>query len=146
MKRTLLLFFALTSFVFHAFAQSQEDLKIDTIDLTKPVDITKPPDTLHKVFTVIESEAIFPGGIREFYKYLTGNINIPSTLYIKGRVLISFVVDLDGHITEAKIVKGVVTEGMRKEIVRVFSESPKWQPAIQNSKPVRIQYSIPINF
>lgn len=139
MKKALF-FFVFTLLVFCVKAQTTNAQKLDTIDKIKPV------DTANLVYTAVESEAEFPGGRREFFKYLGQNINVPSDQFVKGQVVVSFVIDLDGKVIETNIVKGVVTDGMRKEIIRVFNSSPKWKPAIQNSKPVRIQYSIPLNF
>jgi len=139
MKRLLFCCLLLSS-LFTAKAQTRSHLKTDTIDITHPVDSSK------QVYTLVESDPSFPGGIQEFYKYLSKNINIPFTEYVKGKVFVSFVIGADGHVIEPTIIKGIVTDSMKKEILRVLTESPAWTPGIQNSKPVRIQYTMPINF
>jgi protein TonB len=141
MKQAVLLLFILVSFGSIASAQSHEDFKVDTIDLT-----TQSSGSTQKIFTAVQSNPAFPGGEQEFYKYLGQNIHVPAYLYIHGDVLMLFCIDTDGRVIDPKILKGIVTEGMKKEIIRVFNESPKWQPAIQNSKPVKTYITVPIKF
>ena len=64
---------------------------------------------------------------------------------IHGRVIVSFVVEKDGRVTEVRVVKGLSSD-VDKEAVRVVSASPKWHPGIQNGKPVRVAYTLPIQF
>lgn len=73
------------------------------------------------------------------------NLKISPSEFVKGVVFVRFVVDVDGHITNATIAKGRVTEGMKNKTLRIFNDSPVWKPAIQNEKPVRVMYTIPLN-
>ena len=94
-----------------------------------------------------EMEPRFPGGIDAFYNYVITNIKkIPFSQYVKGKIIVRFVIDSDGHVIKPEILDGAITDVMKKELLRLFSESPTWQPGIQNSKAVRVQYTIPINF
>ncbi|MFB9844637.1 energy transducer TonB [Mucilaginibacter ginsenosidivorans] len=144
MKKTLFLFLFTIVTVIGAKAQTADDAKVDTIDI--PSEMPRQIDTKVMVFTAVESEPKFPGGMQEFYKYLGNSINVPASLFVKGRVQVSFVVETDGQVVETKIIKGIVTQKMKQEILRVFNASPKWKPAIQNGRPVRVQYSIPLSF
>jgi len=93
-----------------------------------------------------EFEPEYPGGIQEFYKYLSKNIKIPPSKYIKGKVFVKFVVDSDGHIVKPEVIYGQVTDKMTEEINRVLLASPIWKPGIQNNRAVRVQYTMPLNF
>ncbi|WP_426667248.1 energy transducer TonB [Mucilaginibacter sp. McL0603] len=138
MKKTLLITFLSLSFLV-VNAQNHSRQKIDTIDITQIVDSS----TL--VYTAIESPAEYPGGPVEFLNYIIKNLKIPPVEFVRGVVLVRFAIGVDGHLIEPTIIKGIVTEGMKNKILLVFNESPVWKPAIQNRKPVRIKYTIPLN-
>ena len=80
--------------------------------------------------------------------YLHDNIKYPESCRrdsIQGRVIISFVVEKDGSINSAEIVKGV-HEQLDAEALRVIDAMPKWKPGKQRGKTVRVKYAIPVNF
>ena len=102
----------------------------------------------NKVFTSVEQVPEFPGGLNEFYKFLSSNIRYPSESRekgIQGRVIISFIVEKDGELTNFKIAKSVKND-IDDEALRVLKMSPKWRPGFQNGLPVRVAYSVPIAF
>ncbi|AYL98680.1 M56 family metallopeptidase [Mucilaginibacter celer] len=106
-----------------------------------------PADTT-EVFTAVENVPEFPGGIEAFGKFLGSNIRYPATAReqkIQGRVIITFIVEKNGALSNEKIVRGI-TDDLNNEALRVIALSPKWKPGIQNGRPVRVQYSVPINF
>lgn len=138
MKKILITIIAILSFSISK-AQINNAQKIDTIDITSKTDSSQ------HVFTAIQSAAEYPGGPQEFLNYIIRNLKISPSEFVKGVVFVRFVVDVDGHITNATIAKGRVTEGMKNKILRIFNDSPVWKPAIQNEKPVRIMYTIPLN-
>jgi len=101
-----------------------------------------------KIFTAVEAEPSFPGGIEMFYRFLQYNIRYPAKAFedkIQGKVFISFVVEKDGSLTDIKVLRGI-GGGCDEEAVRVMKTSPKWRPGIQNGRPVRVQYTMPISF
>lgn len=101
-----------------------------------------------KIFTAVEHIPEFPGGVNAFYQFLGDNIRYPAEsrkAASQGRVLISFVVEKDGSLTNIHTVHGV-DSSIDREAVRVIRLSPKWSPAIQNGLPVRVAYSVPIAF
>jgi TonB family protein len=105
-------------------------------------------DTVKRIFTSVEVEPTFPGGIEEFYRYLQANVKYPPDAKknrLEGKVFISFVVERDGSLTNSAILRGVSPD-IDAEALRVVNNSPKWKPGIQNGRPVRVQYSIPLNF
>lgn len=64
---------------------------------------------------------------------------------IQGKVYIQFVIERDGSITDVKVLRGV-DASLDKEAVRVVKAMPKWKPGKQRGKPVRVSYTLPINF
>ncbi|MDB5131140.1 MAG: hypothetical protein JWR02_889 [Mucilaginibacter sp.] len=99
-------------------------------------------------FKPLQGVPNFPGGVEEFGRFLAYNIRYPVVARennIQGRIIISFVVEIDGSLTEMKIVKGI-GGGCDEEALRVMRSSPKWMPAIQDGKAVRMPYSVPIAF
>jgi len=90
----------------------------------------------------------FQGGMEKFYKYLAANCKYPAEAVknnVQGKVLLSFIVEKDGTISEVKVVDGLGS-GTDEEAVRLLENSPKWKPATSGNKPVRVQYDLPINF
>lgn len=90
----------------------------------------------------------FPGGTSALMKYLSGNIKYPTVsqeIGSQGRVIVQFVVDKDGTITDPVVVRGVDSY-LDKEALRVISTMPKWKPGIQNGKKVRVKYTVPVAF
>lgn len=100
------------------------------------------------VYTSVEKSAEYPGGIESFYSYLGQNIHYPEYARqknITGRVIITFVVERNGSVTNIRVLRGI-GYGCDEEAVRVLKESPKWAPGVQKGRVVRQQYTIPINF
>ena len=107
-----------------------------------------PSDTTNKVFTAVEVEPVPQGGMDAFYSYLGKNIRYPSLdkkFGIQGRVVAQFVVEKDGSLTDIKIIR-TPSNTLANETIRVLKLSPNWTPGLQNDSPVRVQYTIPLNF
>ena len=105
-------------------------------------------DVDEQVFTVVEQSPEFPGGMEAMYQYLSSNIQYPDeakTKKITGRVLVSFVVEKNGSISDVTVVK-CPNELLCKEAVRVIESMPKWKAGRQAGKKVRAKYMLPINF
>lgn len=102
----------------------------------------------NEIYTAVEHSAQFPGGINAFYAYIGKSIRYPAEARqhnVQGRVYLTFVVEKDGSLSDAKVLRGIGS-GCDEEAVRVIKESPKWQPGQQNGKVVRQQYTVPIQF
>lgn len=102
----------------------------------------------NKVFTSVEQVPEFPGGVQAFGKYLASNIHYPADSRkkgIQGRVIISFVVEKDGSLSNIRIARGVADD-IDREALRVIQASPRWTPGTQNGKLVRVAYTVPIAF
>ncbi len=101
-----------------------------------------------ELFTVVEDIAAFPGGMPSLYEYLNNNLKYPETAKnagLEGKVLVEFVVDKTGEVTNAKVIEGI-GGGCDEEALRVIASSPAWQPAQQRGKKVRQRLILPIYF
>ncbi len=90
----------------------------------------------------------FPGGYSEFVKFISKNaeyLEIARENGIEGTVYVSFVVETDGSITQAKVVRGIF-KPLDEEAVRVVKMMPNWKPGKQKGKPVRVRFKVPIKF
>jgi TonB family protein len=100
------------------------------------------------VFTAVEQVPAFPGGEAGFSKFTSATIKYPKAAReanVQGRVVASFIVEKDGSLTDIKVIRGI-GYGADEETVRMLRTSPNWKPGMQNGKPVRVAYSVPINF
>lgn len=91
----------------------------------------------------IEVKPEFPGGIEKFYSFVGKNYRVPDEDGLRGKVYVTFVVEKDGSLTDIKVLRDI-GYGTGKEAIRVLSKCPRWNPGIQNGKPVRVLYSLPI--
>ncbi len=101
------------------------------------------------VLSVVEDMAEFPGGQQALIKYLSENVKYPAIAQengIQGRVICQFVVNKDGAIIDIEVVRSGGDPSLDKEAVRVIKSMPKWKPGQQRGKPVRVRYTVPINF
>ncbi|MEP1034138.1 energy transducer TonB [Ekhidna sp.] len=90
----------------------------------------------------------FEGGMQNFYKFLGKNIHYPKQaqrMGIEGRVVVQFVVEKDGTLTDLKVLKGIGA-GCDEEAIRVMKKVPKFLPGKQGDIRVRVQMVVPINF
>jgi protein TonB len=100
-------------------------------------------------FVIVEDMPSFQGGdINNFRVWVQQNLKYPDVAAengIQGRVIINFVVEPSGKVTNVKVVRGV-DPSLDKEAIRVVSSSPTWKPGSQRGKAVRVQFTIPIIF
>ena len=100
------------------------------------------------IFTVVENDPEFPGGMEALYKYLAQNIKYPQLARdnnITGKVYVTFVVERDGSIANPKVLRDI-GGGCGAEAIRVIKSMPKWTPGKQRGKAVRVQFNLPVNF
>ncbi|MDP4262984.1 MAG: energy transducer TonB [Bacteroidota bacterium] len=93
------------------------------------------------IFTKVEKEAYFPGGLQSWNKFLEKNLNagVPvenGAPIGKYTVTIQFIVDIDGKLSGFKALSGQ-GYGMENEVIRVLQKSPRWIPAVQDGHPVK---------
>lgn len=113
-----------------------------------PKDAVVVEDNTVYTFTNVEAAPMYPGGMDKFYKFLADNIKYPAMAAennVSGNVFISFTVEKNGALTDIKVERKL-GYGTDEEAVRVLKLSRKWTPGMQNGKPVRVKYNIPIKF
>lgn len=101
-----------------------------------------------QIFTVVENDPEFPGGMDALYKYLRDNIKYPQLARdnnITGKVYVTFVVEKDGSIASPRVLKDI-GGGCGQEAIRVVKSMPKWTPGKQRGKAVRVQFNLPVSF
>lgn len=101
-----------------------------------------------EIFVAVEQPAEFPGGQAALMKWLSQNIRYPEAAQqndIQGRVIVKFVVEKDGSIGQASIMKGV-DKDLDREALRVVKKMPKWQPGKNNGVAVRSYFNLPVTF
>ena len=101
------------------------------------------------IFEVVEQMPEYPnGGMAGLMQFLSKNIKYPTIAQengTQGRVTVQFVVNKDGSIVDAKVLRGV-DPYLDKEALRVIGTMPKWKPGMQRGKPVRVKYTVPVMF
>lgn len=100
------------------------------------------------IFVTAEVMPEFPGGATALMQYLGKHINYPVVAQengIQGKVIVQFVVDVDGSIVNPVVVRSV-DPYLDKEAIRVIASMPKWKPGMQRNKPVRVKYTVPVAF
>lgn len=125
--------------------ETTRTINMDEHQYTPP---TLAPDA-NGIFEVVEHMPEFPdGGMSALMEYLKKNIKYPEAAMKKGtqgRVTVQFVVEKDGSIANAKVLRGVDPD-LDKEAVRVVSVMPKWKPGTQKGEAVRVKYTVPVMF
>lgn len=125
------------------------------IDPDAPVYLPFPQDLPTKaepveqvIFDTAEIMPEFVGGTAALMQYLRKNIKYPTVPQengIQGKVIVQFVVDVDGSVTHPVVVRSV-DPYLDKEAIRVVASMPKWKPGMQRNTPVRVKYTIPVAF
>jgi len=105
--------------------------------------------TLDEPFVMVEIMPSFKGGdIGKFREWVARRTNYPQAAYdnkIRGTVFLTFIVERDGSVSNVTVVQGV-DPLLDNEAVKAISDSPKWTPGLQRGQPVRVRFSIPLNF
>ncbi|HTI11428.1 MAG TPA: TonB family protein [Puia sp.] len=144
-----------------------EDTKIGTVNQegVKDEGITAPPvsdagkgvveapkkddEDYDKTFTKVEIESEYPGGTAAWQRYLNKNFRYPDEAVnneIQGTVVVQFIVDKEGNVSDVQAISGPTDGGLRDEAVRVIKKSGKWTPAVQNGRQVKSYKKQPIVF
>jgi len=134
-------------------SKTKSETLTSTTAANKPVQETLtviPTDTTsgNEVFSAVEQEPTFHGGINAFYEFLAKNIKYPESMrknHISGKVIVQFIVEKDGSLSGIKVLRGPCDDA-GTEAARVLALSPPWDPGIQNGRKVRVQYTVPIAF
>ena len=125
-----------------ATAQQSRGEQADTVKKERP------STAREEVFTVVEDMPQYPGGEKAMMNFIANNIKYPRKALeegVEGRVIVKFVVDKEGNVVDAKVIKGI-GHGCDEEALRVINSMPKWKPGKQRGKPVEVYYTLPIVF
>ena len=101
------------------------------------------------VYEVVEAQPAYPGGASAMMDYFKKNMKYPSFAYeqkIQGRAFVRFIVEMDGTISDPKVMKSAGDASLDKEAVRLVKSMPKWKPAMQQGEPVRAYYTVTVTF
>lgn len=127
-------------------ADKFQAVKEQVVVVEEPKKVEEPkPD---QIFQAVEQPAEFPGGQGALNKWLSNNIRYPEAAQqngVSGRVVVRFVVERDGSISGATVVKGV-DKDLDAEAIRVVKKMPKWQAGKNNGQAVRSYFTLPVNF
>ena len=110
------------------------------------VGFTQNQETDLMIYDFTEEDAQFPGGNDFLQKWIATNFELPSDLTKseQGKIYLSFVIEKDGSVSNIRIVKGL-SDKLNEVAIKVVEKMPKWKPAINNGKPVRSRYTLPIS-
>ena len=137
-------------------AEDKEGVKDRTVEAVRseiavaapPPPPAPKPEVATKVFDVVEEMPSFPGGNGALMSYLNSNVKYPVVAQengVQGRVIISFVVERDGSISDVKVARSV-DPSLDREAQRVVKSMPRWTPGKQNGQTVRVKYTVPVVF
>jgi len=114
----------------------------------KTTQTRKDTTTDDKIYEVCEQMPIFEGGDAALMKYLTDSVKYPELTKkhgVQGRVVIGFIVEKDGSLTDVKVLRHVDI-ALDAEALRVVKGMPKWIPGCQDEQLVRVRYNVPVSF
>lgn len=128
--------------------KGNDDANGEVLKIKEAVAQPEPKPEVEKVFDVVEQMPSFPGGPSALMEWLSNNVKYPVVAQengVQGRVVVSFVVERDGSITDVKVVRGV-DPSLDREASRVVRAMPHWIPGKQNGSAVRVKYNVPVAF
>ena len=128
--------------------KGNDDANGEVLKIKEAVAQPEPKPEVEKVFDVVEQIPSFPGGPSALMEWLSNNVKYPVVAQengVQGRVVVSFVVERDGSITDVKVVRGV-DPSLDREASRVVRAMPRWIPGKQNGSAVRVKYNVPVAF
>jgi len=125
-------------------AEADQQMQIDIIAFSEEEEVVE-----EEVFFIVEDMPSFQGkGQEGFREWIAQNLRYPEIAAengISGKVYVQFAVNSRGEVVDAVVVRGV-DPALDREAVRVVTSSPKWEPGKQRGKPVKVQFTFPINF
>jgi len=125
-------------------AEADQSMAIEIVEFEEEEEVAE-----EEVFFIVEDMPSFQGqGQEGFRQFIAQNLNYPEIAAengISGKVYVQFAVNSRGEVVDAIVVRGV-DPALDKEALRVVMSSPKWTPGKQRGKPVKVQFTFPINF
>lgn len=139
---------AIGSFNVEGNSDKGATLKVEQQLKEEKVEEKPKEDLSRKVFDVVEKMPSYPGGNGALQKWLAQNITYPAAAAengVEGRVIVAFVVEPDGSVSDVRIARGV-DPSLDREALSVVKRMPKWIPGMQNGSPVRVKFNVPVTF
>lgn len=125
-------------------AEADQQMQVEIVEFTETEEVAE-----EEVFFIVEDMPSFQGkGQEGFREWIAQNLRYPEIAAengISGKVYVQFAVNSRGEVVDAVVVRGV-DPALDKEAVRVVMSAPKWEPGKQRGKPVKVQFTFPINF
>lgn len=144
--KLLVLLFLMFGFVFVQSCQlKKSEEAVEVSEIIEPEAHMVQSDT---IYNVVEEMPVFPGGTEALMQFIGENIQYPELAKIKnieGKVFVNFIVEADGKVSNAKVLRGI-GHGCDEEALRVISSMPDWQAGKQGGQAVRTSFNIPIRF
>jgi protein TonB len=139
---------AIGSFNVEGNSDKGATLKVEQQLKEEKVEEKPKEDLSRKVFDVVEKMPSYPGGNGALQRWLSSNITYPAAAAengVEGRVIVAFVVETDGSVSDVRIARGV-DPSLDREALSVVKRMPKWIPGMQNGSPVRVKFNVPVTF
>lgn len=144
MKKVILLGLMLVSFVGYSQVIENEDSRLVTYPYTPHEQRDEKEFDENHIYVAVEKMPEYPKGIEEFRKFIAENFRNPKVdKDLKGIVIVQFVVEKDGSLSDIKVLRDL-GYGTGKEAIRVLKKSKKWEAGVQNGKKVRVRYLLPV--
>ncbi len=130
--------------------KKKEDIDNQTIDSISILPPPPQPDTTdagEDPFIIVSQMPEFPGGEKELLNFVYKHFTYPTEcaeMGIEGRVVVQFIVEKDGSVSNPRILRGLDCAEANEEALRVVSIMPRWKPGMQQGRPVRVLFSLPI--
>lgn len=124
------------------------DIEFEEETIIEELIFEEPEEEVEEIFTIVEDQPEYPGGMNAFYKYIGTNMRYPAQarrMGVEGRVFVQFVVEKDGSLSEIQVIKGIGF-GCDEEALRVIKQSKKWTPGKQRGRAVKVRMILPIMF
>ena len=132
--------------------QIQTDVDLSIFDAETPIEFVTPtaePAVEDEIFLIAETMPSFmDGDLETFRNWVMQNVKFPQIALengIHGRVILSFVIDKDGRLTNIEVLQSP-DRSLADEAIRVLNKSPKWSPGKQRNQTVRVRYTLPVEF
>ena len=128
--------------------QQDTPTSIDETHVVTYASTPKEEEEQGEIYQVAEEQPMYPGGMQELMKFIQTNIKYPKEAQergIQGRVIVQFVVNKDGSISEETVVKSVDPQ-LDAEAIRILRNMPNWEPGKQKGGPVRVRFTLPVSF
>ena len=123
--------------------EADQDTEVAIVEMTEEEE-----EEEETIFVIVENMPEFPGGDLALRKYIAENVKYPEIAKengLSGKVFVQFVINQRGEVENVKIARGI-DPALDKEAIRVVQSLPKFKPGSQRGKPVKVNYTVPINF